>query len=58
MRTLLPDHFAAELYDLHQEGDENLFDDINAVTDHLARMRALATLLNASPVPSEWPEVE
>ena len=58
MRTLLPDHLVADFYDLHQEAEESPFDDINAVTEHLARMRALATLLNASPVPSEWPEVE
>jgi hypothetical protein len=58
MRILLPDQVVAELCDVHGDGDINPFDDINTVTEHLARMRTLSALLNARPVPSEWPEVE
>jgi hypothetical protein len=47
----------AELFE-GQENNVDLFDDLNDFTKDVARMRALAELLNARPVPSEWPEFE
>ena len=57
MRTLTIDQFLTELYEVH-EGDMELFDHINDFTQDVARMRALAEVINARPLPSEWPEFE
>ena len=57
MRTLTIDQFLTELHEV-QEGDIELFDHINDFTQDVARMRALAELINARPVPSEWSEFE
>ena len=57
MRTLTIDQFMAELFEV-QDSNVDLFDEINDFTQDVARMRALAELLNARPVPSEWPEFE
>jgi hypothetical protein len=57
MRTLTFDQLLAELHDL-QENDLDLLDPVNDFAQDVGRMRALAELLNARPVPSEWSEFE